>query len=145
MWVGGDPTAYAELLCDLWEAGDGFLLVEHDVVLNAEALRAAVECTCRWGVAPYLGPTDHKGGRVLLTRSLGCTRFSAELIGAHRDAMVVAAQRADTPSVPPGDWRRLDVRLADVLSELGETPHLHPEVAHHHRYDDGCACGGDHG
>lgn len=122
--VSDSPSAYHELVCQLWRDGKAFLLVEHDVVVNPRALRQALYCHCGWGVSPYAGP----GGKVLTT-SLGCTRFSTRYISEHPTAAEDAA-RVENDGLPRMDWRRLDVRLADQL----DFPHIHEPVRHLHDY-----------
>lgn len=122
-----EPDAHWRLLTALWATGDGFLVVEQDVGVNA-TVPAGLECEHPWCVWPYRGP-----GRVMLTASLGCTRFSAALLAAEPD-LLEAVGRIDGDGLPARDWRRLDVRLADTLRARGHAPHQHPPVAHYHRY-----------
>lgn len=145
MHVGRDPLAYSRLLAGLWEAGDAFLVVEHDVEPTAEAVTQAAVCSCPWSVSPYKGSGPSHAEAAMLTGSLGCTRFSAALLAEVPDAMQRANALNDGASVcPPGHWQRLDARLLHVLRDAGFWPHQHVPVLHHHVYAYGCACGEDH-
>lgn len=142
-WTGhkldpGDPGAYSRWMVDRWAASVGFTIVEHDIVIHAEVLPGFAACPRPWCTYPYPGPA-----RTTLTESLGCTRFRAELLADAPDAAREAATVADADLIPPGDWRRLDVRLATVLRARGQTAHVHePPVEHRHHYaNEPCCCG----
>jgi hypothetical protein len=140
--VSDRTDAYQRLFIALWEAGQDFMLVEHDTELTLRALRQARGCSCLWGVNPYRGP----GGN-LLTRSLGCVRFRAPLLAAIPDMGRRLETLNDGKDVPLGHWKRLDARVAGVLRDfdLAFEPHLHlPEVRQHHVYQGRCACGVGH-
>lgn len=132
--VSGSPTSYYELLSRLWAEGEGFVVLEHDIQLTPEALREAEECPCSWGVAPYVHPVAAVvagGGRTIANISLGCTRFSTELLRAHPDAW-------DDDVTPPQwrshAWGKLDSRIAGVLMLAGVAPHEHSPVPHWRRW-----------
>lgn len=138
--MSGSHESYWRLLSALWREGTAFLVVEHDIEVNPEAIRQAAECDCDWGVSPYRGP-----GGDLLYGSLGCTRFSARLLATAPDAIEQVGGIDDAgPAIPLRDWRRIDSRLLGVLRQRGHEPHVHAEVLHHHRYHYGCACGEEH-
>lgn len=131
--LGNRPDAYHELLCEVWAAGEAFLVVEHDVEIHADVVPELEACPEPWCLYPYgIGfpprPCDC---------ALGCTRFSADLIAAVPDLM---------RSLPCRDWRRQDCEISPRLRRDGFTPHVHvPPVRHHHVYPGpggpGCACG----
>ena len=128
--VSGSPTAYYELLSRLWAEGEGFLVVEHDIELTAEALREAEECDCPWGISPYVHPVAGAPGvgrPIVATLSLGCTRFSTELLREHPDAWNDATT---PPQWHSHRWLGLDLRIAGVLMLAGVPPHGHSEVPH---------------
>ncbi|MHB8490616.1 MAG: hypothetical protein ACYDA6_00155 [Solirubrobacteraceae bacterium] len=142
-YVGHNAKAYCALLCDLWAAGDGFLLVEHDIELHDRVLPELQACPEPWCTFPYPGAGWAQTGDPLLYDSLGCTRFSSALLAAEPDVMAEAARASG--GLEPGDWRHMDVSLNPRLRWRGYEPHVHwPAVAHHHAYIDGCACGSTH-
>jgi hypothetical protein len=73
----------------------------------------------------------------LLSGSLGCTRFRAELTSQVPGFM---------SDLPTRDWRRLDCEITPRLNQLGFVQHVHkPPVLHHHRRENGlCDCKGEH-
>jgi len=130
--------SYHRYLISLWQEGEGFLNVEQDIQIHRDVIPQLSECTEPWCAFGYAGPSGL--GEDLLTRSLGCTRFSTELLKAE-------------PGLPTSilmqSWRRLDAVLGPRLMEVGYQVHVHePPVLQHHVYDSGdgpsCACGGDH-
>jgi hypothetical protein len=142
--VSGSVFAYGQLMAELWADAESFLLIEQDIEVSLRALRQARHCRCEWSVSPYGGPSPGS----LLSQSLGCTRFRSSLIRALPDAVKEANQINDAGTVvPPGHWGRVDCRLYSRLRGSGEsirTPHLHEVVAHHHHFQYGCGCGGNH-
>lgn len=131
--LGLAHDAYYRLLTELWEAGEGFLIVEHDVEIHAGVIPGMERCENDWCLHGYFGaglPPQ------LLTGSLGCTRFSAGLLARHPAFMA---------GLPVRDWRRLDCEIHPRLVALGEKPCVHePPVDHHHVYAGVCACGRCH-
>lgn len=147
--VSGSVFAYSQLLENLWKDLEDVLIVEHDIELTEQALTEHRECDYPWSVAPFRGPSAYGWEEApLLTMSLGCTRFSADLMRAMPDAVAQANAINDAGTVcPPGDWHRLDCRLWTVLRGHGDrprSPHVHAEVPHHHVFDYGCSCGKVH-
>jgi hypothetical protein len=136
----GGTAKYADLLETRWRDADGWLNVEHDIELTADALREAIECPCLWSTSQYQGENG------LITHALGCTRFRADLIRAVPDAMARARRDASFGRGQYLDhWLHIDSKLAAVLLGEGYEPHVHSEVPHHHVYRGRCACGGEHG
>ena len=128
-----DGETYVRALIEFWEPVDDLLVVEHDIVFEAENVAALEECPEPWCGFVYSISTQYKA-------CLGFTRFRRELIEAVPDAMQRAAEgRYDKidPSrvVPDGErpfaWVRQDTRLAAVLENAGYTLHEHwPPVEH---------------
>lgn len=147
--LGTDLDCYWELLAQLWEVGEAFCVVEHDIEVGPETLQEFAVCPEWWCVAPYNGARSlvppHE--RTLLRRSLGCARFDAELLATHPGIMQQVGQIDDAyPPIVRRDYRRLDARLSSVLEGLEFEAHQHAPVLHHHVYEDGqCACEGHHG
>lgn len=108
-----DDDHYRRLMRSLWERGEAFILVEHDVVPTQVQLSALADCTepwCHYGYCP---------GDWIPT--FGCVRFSAELISNTPGAF------ADV-SWP---WGQLDAKFHVFAREAGMTPHWHsPHVLH---------------
>lgn len=69
-------TGYAMNLSTLWGMGEGFVLVEHDVVPWPGAVQELTDCESDWCRFRY-----PKGGRLI--RSLGCCKFSERLTKEH--------------------------------------------------------------
>lgn len=137
-YVGTRHDAYRELLEEAWAARESFLVVEHDIEIRAGLVEELDACPEPWCAAPYVVGSDPNG---FIESSLGCTRFSAELL---RDAPQIIS------GLPVRDWRRLDCEISPRLRTAGYEPHVHlPAVLHHHRYPAGvpggwrCACGED--
>jgi len=102
---------YWRLLASLW--GQEFCIVEHDIVVHAGVFSSFAQCDNGWCLFPYTGP-----GGVLLTKSLGCTRFRA---------------LCELDFSTPVRWDRLDAWLYDALRARGYTPCVHnPPVRHLH-------------
>lgn len=133
--------AYGELLTRLWSEGETFLNVEMDIEIHADVVPMAAACPEPWCVWPFPGPGFwDTSGDSLLYGSLGCTKFSAELMAGEPDAMTVAG--AMNQGLRAGDWRRMDVSILPTLRARGYEPHIHwPAVVHHHRYSHGASCG----
>ncbi len=104
---------YRELLRSLWQAGDAFTLVEHDVVPTTEQLDALDHCEKSWCYYTYF-----PGQWIPM---FGCVRFSADLI-------------ADTQGVWNDEswmWNQLDMRFFAYARERGWRAHWHyPHVSH---------------
>lgn len=130
---------YQRLLTELWSEGEAFLLMEQDIEPNDTALHEAEECPCDWGISPYNGP-----GGDPLEGSLGFVRFNKGLVIDNPDLFSAVSLIDDGKDVPPGDWRRLDVRIQGVLRQREYMPHLHTPVLHHHVYGGTCACNTEH-
>ena len=132
--LGGEHDAYYRLLRSLWEAGESFLIVEHDIEIHAGVIPGMLACAGDWCVFGYYGagtppePLEH---------SLGCTRFAAPLLARQPGLMA---------SLPVRDWRRLDCEMFPALLTAGERRCVHqPMVDHHHVYPGmACSCGKEH-
>ena len=137
--LGNQGDAYYELLCELWSEGEGFLIVEQDIEIHASVVPQLEECLEDWCIFGYPGPLGAgiwpPPDQRLLTRSLGCTRFSASLIKAEPDLM---------ENLPLHYWGHLDFTIDRALSPRW-APHVHqPHVNHHHLRQGRCDCGEAH-
>jgi hypothetical protein len=151
--LGSDDRSYWEFLSRLWAKGEAVVLVEHDVEIHPHVLVEAESCDCDWATWPFArllpGPhstwdgTEWSAGIPLLTKSLGCVRWSAELMAAEPDLMEEVGEMS-CGGVPAGHWKRLDDAIAQILEARGYSVHVHsPEVRHHHFLErwNVCACG----
>ena len=122
-YVGRSPEAYHDLLEQVWRRGNGFLVVEHDIVVTPGVLRQLWECACDWGGRAYSIGTAYDS-------YLGCAKFSDALVGGNPGVFdAVANLRPD--GTPKRYWGRLDTRLKQVLENMGQTMHIHwPAVDH---------------
>lgn len=113
--MGHDALAYWRTFLGLWNAGEPFVLVEHDVVLHAEVMPQFTTCPERWCVFPYHRHDARQTFPDLLEASLGCARFRPEGLC----------------KVPPTAWGRLDDAVRLALVDLGweVCPHS-PPVGH---------------
>jgi len=139
-----DLVAYCKLLTERWALVEDLLVVEQDIEIRAGLIEEAEQCTEGWWCCwPYMGQGwSNPSGDALIYESLGCTKFSAELMRAEPDLLMVAGSIRHSKDMPPGDWHRLDVSISPTLKQRGYTPHRHmPPVIHHHLYAEGCSCG----
>jgi hypothetical protein len=150
-----DDRSYWKLLASLW--GGELVIVEHDVEIHQGVLPGFASCPEPWCTFPFArllrGPhsswtgSEWGPGIALLEKSLGCTRFSAELARSEPDLMEELGELS-LGGQPPGHWKRLDDGIAHLLERRGYKVHVHhPEVIHHHWLGeqgwDACTCGAD--
>jgi hypothetical protein len=131
--LGIHPDAYYTLLCQLWADGDGWLNVEQDIEIHDSVIPQLEACPEPWCLFAYQGAGYDDADRYLYG-SLGCTRFSSELMTAHPQFMQEIKGRS---------WQQLDSHILPGLLGLGYTQHIHwPAVLHHHvrRYGMGERC-----
>ena len=144
--LGPSPTAYWELLCELWGRAESFILIEHDVQIHEMVLPELENCFQPWCAFPYGGPPPHikDTEQVLFKEALGCTRFSASLM--RDEPQMVAKLGVGMRDVERyHQWRGLDGHIGGALRGLGYDVHNHwPKVTHHHLYAAGCSCGDNH-
>ena len=105
--VSESDTSYLELISYLWSCGEGFAIVEHDIVVTDDVLDSFDACDQPWCVAsyPYL-----RG----VYWGLGCTRFSASLTRDFPDVIEAVATYEDQRH-PPGHWCSLDAAITFAL------------------------------
>lgn len=128
--TGYDTSAYWWELRRRWNGEDDLMIVEQDNVITAEVIPSFNACDKPWCVYEYLGPpgmdVDGTGEGRILRKSLGCTRFSAEL-----QDKVTAAMISDKDYFV---WHLLDMRIARLLEMHGYESHVHGAIKHCHRY-----------
>jgi hypothetical protein len=122
--VGTATDAYWRLLNDLWQQGDPFILVEHDILPWPGALEELWACPGLWCANSY----DQRG--VGIYHSFGCTKFSAELIRRLPNVWRDMDKR----------WHQLDQQFEWRAAQASLRPHPHrPPVIHLHDYSaEGC-------
>jgi hypothetical protein len=104
--VSQSDTAYADLVCELWARGDGFAIVEHDIVVRPDVIDAFEQHP-----APYIAYPYRWGQAVGV--ALGCTRFSSDFLGRFPHAAELARRIPGTYG--PGHWRQYDVWLMGAV------------------------------
>jgi hypothetical protein len=137
-----DEGAYWRLFQSLWQRGEDFILVEHDIEVNESTITGFDECPASWCTAKYRwrrregyrGPTD-----VILVHALGCVRYRAELMAQIPELGDPAWLRSRFSQLgeQPWDYRLVDAIQSEVLLRRRRlAPHLHEMVAHHQRPSD---------
>lgn len=114
----GSGTEYGHMLADLWREGEGFLMMEHDIIPRG---RAAVPALCKcpepWCSHAYLAPVLHI--------SLGVLKLTTEALQASQDLPVIWEG---------AHWGEIDRLLIPAL--LGRFPlHGHFPPFGHERFD----------
>lgn len=109
-----DDLHYGRLVQSLWQAGEGFILVEHDIAPWPGALQQMIDCPepC----CAYEYPTER-----VMRNALGCVKF---------DASVLRNNFSQSWHTIP--WHQLDgAILPRLLMWYGVGRHFHtPAVAH---------------
>lgn len=122
------PTAYHDAVCAEWERPGDLVIVEQDIAVGPETF-AQYEACPEWMCTSL----TWAAGRVQPTT--GCVRFRGELKAHHPDLVDAARMVDDATDMPPGDWRRIDVRVYGAARARGVLLHAHdPQVLHLHDY-----------
>ena len=117
--VDGERS-YHDLLAKHWR--EGMIIVEQDIVAEPAVVDDLRACPHSWCVVPYRGP-----GNVWLDQSLGCTKLGGFPFEFRLER--------DGDLFPIYDWRRLDVRVANLLTAYRVQRHVHGlSVRHLHTY-----------
>ena len=131
-----DDNAYWRLLDGLWNAGEDFAIVEHDIEIHADVLPTFESCPEPWCTFPYLGRSFKNYPVPVLRCALGCVRFRADLLRANPGLLEAMLPGPSGSLRNPKHWRRCDSLLATVLQRRGYSVHEHePHVIHHHDYE----------
>lgn len=117
--VSGSADSYWELLNELWTSGEGFAIVEQDIVVNSLTFEEFYNCPNGWCVAPYpyLNSQTYYG--------LGCASFRGSFTKLHPFVMDDVAKFC-YPGHHEKHWCTLDAALQRTLGRL----QLHPCRAH---------------
>ncbi len=113
-YTAGD-TGYAELVMQLWRAGEGFTIIEQDVAFQSEQLQTMLECERDYCAGVYEWTTN-------IGPALGFTKFGDELLN-----------EVPVPTLNGVSFRQLDVILMRHIlgRKYQRQPHLHlPPVKH---------------
>lgn len=135
VWLNceGDDYAYFKGILDMWRHGEGFIILEHDVVPTTDQWDSLLDCNQPWCQQGY---GDHRysdevgygwidnghPGRVGYPGSwagvlaLGCTKFSERWVQQTRDRVL---------AMKPTIWSQLDSTL--FASFPYGPPHYHCE------------------
>ena len=131
-----DDLAYGRLLADLWDEGETFLNIEHDIFgVTPEIVREFETCPEEWCSSPY--DYFNKSAKGRPGGGLGCTKFGAKLMARWPEAMETARQLPCTGH-PIGHWCVMDLTIYRVLRRGGlyasewpaERHQTHTEVRH---------------
>jgi hypothetical protein len=129
--VGNDVSSYWHAIRDRWNGEDDLVTIEQDNIITGEVIPSFQECEKKWCSFSYLGPPgmsfDDSGQGRVLKKSLGCTRFSAEL-----QREIPASMISDSDYFV---WHLLDLRISRLLELHNHEPHCHGEIKHAHNYD----------
>jgi hypothetical protein len=131
-----DDFAYGKLFTRLWDEGEGFIIVEHDIVPWPGALQAMLDCTVEWCGYKYpyftnYDPTDHL--RFFGSHGLGCVKFDDRLVQNYPDL----AQRGQWDK---RDWQSLDGLIGKTIVAALSAGNIYswhehtPPVAHVRAY-----------
>lgn len=126
IWVGVNSSvdAYYGAMLDLWDRGETFAVMEHDIICRPDVVKAFEECPEPWCVFGYSN-ICHVECMEAWRNALGCTRFRKEIIEAVPDAM---------RSIPRDSWHWTYMcdGLGNNLRAAGFKHHWHyPWVDHH--------------
>jgi hypothetical protein len=108
VFVGDDRTQYWRLVRQLWDTGEPFIIVEHDVIVGPTTLTDLDTCPQPW-CANAVHSVDVGTGQSWVA-TFGCVRFRPS--GAY-------------PLADPVDWTELDMATERALLELGWEKHVH--------------------
>jgi hypothetical protein len=127
-WLDRDVEAYWRFLSAEWAVPGDLLLIEHDMI-PAPGVTTQMECCPRpWCSSPYRIENG-----TWLPDGLGCLKLAGRLKERHPELMERLGEMTGD-GLPVKDWRRLDVRLSQLLRSLGYRPHLHRRSVHLHDY-----------
>jgi hypothetical protein len=130
--VGGSPTAYYELFVALWQAGQSFILIEHDIVIAPGTIDAFESCTQSWcSVSRGVGRDGRPLNLLSMHRlyrwqvgQLQCNRF--------RSDMMVGQANTCRLSVGLQHWGNFGKKLLIRLESRGQRPHIHWDLPTNH-------------
>lgn len=107
---------YSLSMTEVWERGEGFAIVEHDIAPWCGAIAQLETCPRDWCLFHY-----PDGGA--LSRGLGCTKFSDRLVREY----------PDLPGAWKGaEWWTIDGAVGTAVATVlrAENPERHPVCYH---------------
>lgn len=124
--VSSSNERYFEVLRDAWHDGKSFIVIEHDIEIRSDTIASLTKCKHAWCAFPYaMGPAGYE-------TALGCTKFHTSLMKKIPHFMDEVGDFID-PWCPPRDWRRLDCRIFEVMTQrYNISQHRHEPHVHHH-------------
>jgi hypothetical protein len=111
-----DGESYYCLFERLWNQGETFATVEHDIVVWPGAIQQLENCPHPWCVFPYYCSVGW------IKDGLGCTKFSGDFIRAHPDFL---KEPFPTCCSHTRNYCGLDRLIAHRMQDLGIEPHIH--------------------
>lgn len=130
-----DMEGYWRAISTMWQLGKTFCVVEQDIVPFPGAIAELEACPEPWCAYRYAMQTGYHA-------ALGCAKFDASLMALYPRVLERVGEIGQPPSppfggpdddgVPQRDWRRLDTRIARVLTqECGVPIHVHDRIVDH--------------
>jgi hypothetical protein len=107
--VRGSPSAYHEMLLRVWSEGQGFTVVEQDIVVRPGRIAELEACPEPWCASVY----PISGGFIT---GLGHVRFSHALV-RERTAVIERIDSLPFDGTPRRYWGRLDTRVGQSLMD----------------------------
>lgn len=111
-----DDEAYWRLVTGLWAKGEGFTVVEHDIVVHPGGIQELENCSEPWCLFPYYCSVGW------IVDGLGCTKFSSEFI---RQYPQFFEEPYPACCAHTKHYCGLDRFIAHRGIELGIKPHVH--------------------
>ena len=127
---------YFDFFKEQWNGESDIVIIEQDIEIGKDTIPSFRDCPELWCVFSYQG--SPRMGH--LSRSLGCTRFSAKVQQRIPNLFSSNLVRRYIPC-PIGEyrvfWQNIDRFIWTAFSyEMGDDApsHVHGAVTHHHRY-----------
>jgi len=110
--VSSDDFAYWRMMKGVWEKGEPFIIVEHDVLVWPDTIALLDACPRQW-CSQRVHSVDVGHGRAWVA-ALGCAHFRPE---------------GEYPIREPVSWKELDMATEDYLSmERFQRKHIHRKL-----------------
>jgi hypothetical protein len=107
--VSSDDFAYWRMMRDVWNKGEPFIIVEHDVLVRSDTIERLAACPRQW-CSQRVHSVDVGHGRAWVA-ALGCAHFRPE---------------GEYPIREPVSWKELDMATEDYLTlERFQKKHIH--------------------
>ena len=124
-------------LASEWAEGDGFMVVDQDLVPPPGAVEELEACTQHWCGFPFRYPMCTEAGVPdLALGDFGCTRYSTELVRAMPDLLEETTEEHNPEWVGGGPRSRLMMaeRFVYRMNRYGLYFHAHLPEAEHLQY-----------